>query len=44
MENSPPGVEANGFGDQANAFLQGDSAIYVDSHKIAAMTRDPISL
>ena len=41
MENSPPGVEANGFGDQANAFLQGDSAIYVDSHKIAAMTRDP---
>ena len=41
MEHSPPGVEANGFGDQANAFLQGDSAIYVDSHKLAAMTRDP---
>lgn len=41
IENSPPGVEAYGFGDQANAFLQGDAAMYLDSHKVAAMTRDP---
>ena len=40
IENSPPGVEAYGFGDQANAFLQGDAAMYLDSHKVAAMTRD----
>lgn len=43
VENSPPGVEAYGFGEQANAFLQGDAAMYLDSHKIAAMTRDPNS-
>ncbi|MEM7333941.1 MAG: sugar ABC transporter substrate-binding protein [Chloroflexota bacterium] len=41
VENSPPGVLNWGFGDQANAFLQGDSAIYVDALKIAAMSRDP---
>ena len=41
IENSPPGVEAYGFGEQANAFLQGDAAMYLDTHKIAAMTRDP---
>ena len=43
IDNSPPGVEAYGFGEQANAFLQGDAAMYVDTHKIAAMTRDPNS-
>ena len=41
VENSPPGVLNWGFGEQANAFLQGDSAIYVDALKIAAMSRDP---
>ncbi len=41
VQNSPPGVLNWGFGDQANAFLQGDSAIYVDALKIAAMSRDP---
>lgn len=40
VENSPPGVESYGFGDQANAFLQGDAAMYLDAHKIAAMSRD----
>ena len=40
IDNSPPGVEAYGFGEQANAFLQGDAAMYLDSHKLAAMTRD----
>ncbi len=41
VANSPPGVLNWGFGEQANAFLQGDSAIYVDALKIAAMSRDP---
>jgi multiple sugar transport system substrate-binding protein len=41
IENSPPGVETYGFGEQANAFLQGDAAMYLDTHKIAAMSRDP---
>ncbi|MCB9420238.1 MAG: sugar ABC transporter substrate-binding protein [Ardenticatenaceae bacterium] len=41
VENSPPGVLNWGFGEEANAFLQGDSAIYVDALKIAAMSRDP---
>ena len=40
IENSPPGVESYGFGEQANAFLQGDAAMYLDTHKIAAMSRD----
>ena len=43
IDNSPPGVQAYGFGEQANAFLQGDAAMYLDTHKIAAMTRDPNS-
>ena len=41
VENSPPGVLNWGFGEQANSFLQGDSAMYVDALKIAAMSRDP---
>ena len=41
VDNSPPGVQAYGFGEQANAFLQGDAAMYLDAHKIAAMSRDP---
>jgi multiple sugar transport system substrate-binding protein len=41
IDNSPPGVTSWGFGEQANAFLQGEAAIYVDTLKIAAMSRDP---
>jgi len=41
IDNSPPGVTSWGFGEQANAFLQGESAIYIDALKIAAMSRDP---
>jgi len=41
VANSPPGVLNWGFGDQANAFLQGDSAIYLDALKVAAQSRDP---
>jgi multiple sugar transport system substrate-binding protein len=41
IDNSPPGVESYGFGEQVNAFLQGDAAMYLDAHKIAAMSRDP---
>ncbi len=41
IDNSPPGVLSYGFGEQANAFLQGDAAMYLDTHKIAAMSRDP---
>lgn len=41
VENSPPGSEANGFGEQVAAFLQGDSAMYLDTYKVAAQSRDP---
>ena len=41
IDNSPPGVTSWGFGEQANAFLQGESAIYIDALKIASMSRDP---
>ena len=41
IDNSPPGVESYGFGEQVNAFLQGEAAMYLDAHKIAAMSRDP---
>ncbi len=41
VANSPDGVLNWGFGDQANAFLQGDSAMYLDALKVAAMSRDP---
>jgi multiple sugar transport system substrate-binding protein len=41
MKNSPPGVTTYGFGEAANAFLQGEAAMYLDAHKIAAMSRDP---
>ncbi len=39
--NSPPGVTSWGFGEEANAFLQGESAIFIDTLKIASMSRDP---
>ncbi len=41
LENSPPGAEANGAGEQDAAFLQGDSAIYLDRMAIAPMVADP---
>jgi len=41
IENSPPGATSYGFGEQVNAFLQGEAAMYLDAHKIAAMSRDP---
>ena len=41
VENSPPGSESNGFGEQVAAFLQGDSAMYLDTYKVAASSRDP---
>lgn len=40
IENSPSGVNNYDFGAQANAFLQGQAAMYVDTYKIAAMSRD----
>ena len=40
LENSPPGAEANGAGEQDAAFLQGDSAIYLDRMAIAPMVED----
>ena len=41
LENSPPGAEANGAGEQDAAFLQGDSAMYLDRMAIAPMVSDP---
>jgi len=41
LENSPPGAEANGAGEQDAAFLQGDSAIYLDRMAIAPMVENP---
>ncbi|MFK7801009.1 MAG: extracellular solute-binding protein [Anaerolineae bacterium] len=41
VANSPEGVLNWGFGDQANAFLQGDAAMYLDALKVAAQSRDP---
>jgi len=41
LDNSPPGVLSYAFGEMSNAFLQGEAAMYLDSHKIAATSRDP---
>lgn len=41
VANSPPGAASNGFGEEAAAFLQGDSAMYLDTYKVAAQSRDP---
>ncbi len=40
LDNSPPGVLSYGYGEMSNAFLQGEAAMYLDSHKIAALSRD----
>lgn len=37
----PIGIAAYSFGEATAAFLQGDAAMYIDSLKIAAMSRDP---
>ncbi|MBI5029126.1 MAG: extracellular solute-binding protein [Chloroflexi bacterium] len=41
MDNSPAGVNNYDFGAATSAFLQGQSAMYLDSYKIAAMSRNP---
>ncbi len=41
IEQSPPGVTSWGAGEMANAFLQGESAMYLDAMTIAAKVRDP---
>lgn len=40
-ETGPEGIAGYGFGEMANSFLQGDAAMFLDTLKIAAMTRDP---
>ena len=37
----PKGIPSYGFGEATSAFLQGDAAMYIDSLKIAAMSRNP---
>ncbi len=41
FENSPPGVGSFGIGDAHNTFLQGEVGMFLDHHKIAALTRNP---
>ena len=41
VATGPKGISSYGFSEMANAFLQGDAAMYLDSLKIAAMSRDP---
>ena len=40
-QTGPTGVPSFGFGDAAAAFLGGDAAMYIDTLKIASMSRDP---
>ncbi|MEZ5835596.1 MAG: extracellular solute-binding protein [Geminicoccaceae bacterium] len=37
----PAGISSYGFSEASAAFLQGDAAMYLDTLKIAAMSRDP---
>ena len=37
----PTGIPSFGFGEAAAAFLGGDAAMYIDTLKIASMSRDP---
>ncbi len=37
----PAGIPTFGFGEASAAFLQGDAAMYLDTLKIAAMSRNP---
>ena len=41
VQTGPRGIETFGFGEASAAFLQGDAAIYLDTLKIASMSRDP---
>ena len=40
-ETGPTGIQTFGFGEASAAFLQGDAAMYLDTLKIAAMSRNP---
>ncbi len=40
-QTGPTGIATFGFGEASAAFLQGDAAMYIDTLKIAAMSRDP---
>ena len=40
-QTGPTGVPTFGFGEASAAFLQGDAAMYLDTLKIAAMSRNP---
>ena len=39
VQTGPKGIETFGFGEASAAFLQGDAALYLDTLKIAAMSR-----
>ena len=41
VKTGPVGISSYGFSEAAAAFLQGDAAMYLDTLKIAAMSRDP---
>ena len=41
VKTGPRGIETFGFGEASAAFLQGDAAMFLDSLKIAAMSRNP---
>ena len=41
VKTGPRGIETFGFGEASAAFLQGDAALYLDTLKIAAMSRNP---
>lgn len=40
-KTGPNGIPSYGFSEASAAFLQGDAAMYLDTLKIAAMSRDP---
>ncbi|WP_299396022.1 sugar ABC transporter substrate-binding protein [Pelagibius sp.] len=40
-QTGPTGIPSYGFSEASAAFLQGDAAMYIDTLKIAAMSRDP---
>ena len=40
-QTGPKGIPTFGFGEASASFLQGESAMYLDTLKIAAMSRDP---
>ena len=40
-QTGPIGIQTFGFGEASAAFLQGDAALYLDTLKIAAMSRNP---